>query len=142
MLACVATWQERTGSAPTTEASTGTSGAPASPTPASTSLPPPEHARRPPGPYSLLDQLLAGFTDEQRALFDQVRRWRGRTAHGEGAPAYVVLTNRQLVEIVLQRPRSTARLDAVHGLGARSRTDLEAPRRKQASGPRPLPRRL
>lgn len=72
---------------------------------------------RPASPATPLEQLRAEFTDEQRNLFDLVRRWRARTAHEEGAPAYVVLTNRQLVEIVRQRPHSKAGLGAIHGLG-------------------------
>jgi superfamily II DNA helicase RecQ len=107
MLACVATWQERTGS-------TAANDSPPPRTDEPSTTPPPRHeavaepapttATQPPGPATPLDQLRAEFTDEQRNLFDLVRRWRARTAHDEGAPAYVVLTNRQLVEIVRQRP--------------------------------------
>ncbi len=121
MLACVATWQERTGAATvhdtpvprTNEDSTMARRHEAAAEPKS-------HATtttEPPGPAVPLDQLRAQFTEEQRNLFDQVRRWRARTAHDEGSPAYVVLTNRQLVEIVRQRPRSRAGLGEIHGLG-------------------------
>lgn len=62
-------------------------------------------------------ELRADLTEEQRVLFDRVRSWRSRTAHKEGAPPYVILTNRQLVELVRQRPDSKAGIGRIHGLG-------------------------
>ncbi|MBZ0150811.1 MAG: HRDC domain-containing protein, partial [Planctomycetes bacterium] len=69
------------------------------------------------GPARPVGELRAELTEEQRALFDRVRSWRSRTAHQEGAPPYVILTNRQLVEIVRQRPDSKAGIGRIDGLG-------------------------
>lgn len=69
------------------------------------------------GPASPVGELRADLTDEQRVLFDRVRSWRSRTAQKEGAPPYVILTNRQLVELVRQRPDSKAGIGRIHGLG-------------------------
>ena len=72
-----------------------------------------------PGPAVPVGALRADLTAEQRVLFDRVRSWRSRTAHQEGAPPYVILTNRQLVELVLQRPDSKVGIGRIHGLGAK-----------------------
>jgi superfamily II DNA helicase RecQ len=120
MLACVATWQERTGSTASHDSAPLRNDKPSTtPPPRHVAVADPEPITAPQstGPATPLEQLRAEFTEEQRNLFDLVRRWRARTAHDEGAPAYVVLTNRQLVEIVRQRPRSKAGLGAIHGLG-------------------------
>ncbi len=53
----------------------------------------------------------------RRVLFEAMRRWRSATAHREGVPPYVILTNRQLVEIVQRLPRSVTALGEIHGLG-------------------------
>lgn len=122
MLACVATWQERAASTSGDEPARTTAQQPTIAAPGSESAstlpadtPTPETTAA--SPAVPLEQLRAEFSAEQQVLFDLVRRWRARTAHDEGAPAYVVLTNRQLVEIVRQRPHSKAALGSIHGLG-------------------------
>jgi len=69
------------------------------------------------GPARPVGEIRAELTEEQRVLFDRVRSWRSRTAHDEGAPPYVILTNRQLVELVRQRPDSKAGIGRIDGLG-------------------------
>ena len=64
-----------------------------------------------------LGELRAELDQEQRMLFDRLRAWRNRTAHAEGAPPYVVLTNRQLVDLTRLRPSSKQGLGAIRGLG-------------------------
>jgi superfamily II DNA helicase RecQ len=64
-------------------------------------------------------EILQGLDDAQRALFETIRQWRASTAHAEGVPPYVLLTNRQLVEIVKQRPDTCAGLRRIDGLGAK-----------------------
>lgn len=112
MLLCVATWRER---AEGTSATNGT-------TPTSTAAIPEPVARVEPaaeqrGPATPVGELRADFTAEQQALFDLLRRWRREKAHDEGAPPYVVLTNRQLVELVRQRPHSRAEMGRIAGFG-------------------------
>lgn len=72
---------------------------------------------RPRGPASPLLDLLRSFTPEQQTLFELLRGWRTKKAHAEGVPGYVILTNRQLVEIVRQRPASRSALVRIHGFG-------------------------
>lgn len=91
-LLCVVTWHEES---------------PAAAQPASTTTQP----ARP------MPQVLQGLTDEQRALYEMVRRWRAKKAHDEGAPPYVILTNRQLAEIVQARPNTRAGLGRIDGIG-------------------------
>lgn len=128
MLVCVAAWRERGGTptAPTPPA-TGPLGAPAS-TPARNDESPaagPDHPaptttepRNPPrGPAAPLGALRADFTPDQQRLHDNLRTFRRNRAYAEGVPPYLVLTNRQLVELVLRRPRSRQALGDVPGLG-------------------------
>lgn len=109
MLLCLATWRERPAAAspppkPTHEANPDST----PPTPAE---PPP------PPPADPVGALRAEFTPEQQRLFDQLRSFRRERAHAEGAPPYVILTNRQLVELVRQRPQSRTALHQINGLG-------------------------
>jgi superfamily II DNA helicase RecQ len=111
MLVCVATWREKAvvpGDEPRPVAA-------AAHAPASPPAPPPPDTPR--GPARPVGELREELTGEQQTLFDRLRRWRSDKAHSEGAPPYVVLTNRQLVEIVRIRPHSRTALSEIHGLG-------------------------
>ncbi len=46
-----------------------------------------------------------------------MRAWRAGVAREEGVPPYVILTNRELREIVLKKPESPTALGHVNGLG-------------------------
>lgn len=95
-------------------------------------------------PATPVSELRANFTAEQQVLFDLLRQWRRQRAYAEGAPPYVILTNRQLVELVQQRPRTKAALGQLAGFGekklARHGADLlallwpEAPPRAEPDG--------
>lgn len=61
--------------------------------------------------------MLESLDEAQRAHFERIRAWRAKTAQAEGVPPYVILTNRQLVEVVKQRPDSRTALGRVDGLG-------------------------
>jgi ATP-dependent DNA helicase RecQ len=50
-------------------------------------------------------------------LVDELRAWRSRRSRKDGVPAYVVLHDATLHELAARRPRSTAELAAVKGLG-------------------------
>ncbi|MBI1377825.1 MAG: DNA helicase RecQ [Frankiales bacterium] len=56
-------------------------------------------------------------TDEDRALFERLRTLRRELADAEGVPAYVVLPDRTLWELVASRPRDEQALLAVNGIG-------------------------
>jgi superfamily II DNA helicase RecQ len=72
---------------------------------------------REPRPAPPLQDVLQGLDDDQRRLFERIRKWRNETAKNEGVPPYVVLTNRQLVAVVERRPGSRTALGEVAGLG-------------------------
>ena len=50
-------------------------------------------------------------------LVEELRAWRSRRAREDGVPAYVVLHDATLRELAVSRPRSTAELAAVKGVG-------------------------
>jgi ATP-dependent DNA helicase RecQ len=50
-------------------------------------------------------------------LVEELRAWRSRRAREDGVPAYVVLHDATLRELAASRPRSTAELAAVKGVG-------------------------
>lgn len=115
--------------------------------PATDDVRPPEPAPAPAGhcaPATPVGELRANFTAEQQVVFDLLRKWRRQRAYAEGAPPYVILTNRQLVELVQQRPRTKAALGQIAGFGekklARHGADLlallwpEAPPRAEPDG--------
>jgi ATP-dependent DNA helicase RecQ len=59
----------------------------------------------------------AGAGPADRALFELLRGERRSIADAEGVPAYVVLPDRTLWELVRARPGSTAELLTVNGIG-------------------------
>ncbi|HSO05688.1 MAG TPA: DNA helicase RecQ [Pelomicrobium sp.] len=63
-----------------------------------------------------IDADLSG--DEQR-LWERLRAWRAQTAKAHAVPAYVILHDATLLEIVRSRPRSAADLRRVPGIGER-----------------------
>lgn len=60
---------------------------------------------------------LADLPPEERRLYEHIRRWRFETAHRDGVPPYVILTNRNLADLVRERPTSLAALRRVRGIG-------------------------
>ena len=59
--------------------------------------------------------VVGGGTSEP--LVEELRAWRSRRAREDGVPAYVVLHDATLRELAVSRPRSTAELAAVKGVG-------------------------
>jgi len=57
---------------------------------------------------------LAG---EDQALFERLRSRRAEIAKEVGMPAYVVAHDRTLVDMAKKRPRTSAALLDVHGMG-------------------------
>jgi superfamily II DNA helicase RecQ len=58
-----------------------------------------------------------GLAEPERVLFNTLREWRGRKAHEEGVPPYLVFTNRELIGIVQKRPDSPNALASINGIG-------------------------
>ena len=60
-----------------------------------------------------------GLDEADRVLFNTLRVWRSETAKSEGVPPYVILTNKELLGVIKQKPQSSTALAHVPGLGAR-----------------------
>lgn len=83
--------------------------------PAARGEPAPRTSERSPDP---VPARIDALPDAERALFAALREWRTERARRDGVPPYVVLTNRELLAIVQQRPSSPAALAALPGIGA------------------------
>lgn len=59
----------------------------------------------------------AGLDERDRALFNTLREWRRTKAHAEGVPPFVILTNRQLVDVIVRKPENSTALANVSGIG-------------------------
>jgi len=68
------------------------------------------HTQRRNDPRTELDE-------NERVLFDALRKWRSEKAKAEGVPPYLICNNRQLAKIVKLRPKSKAALTMVNGIG-------------------------
>jgi superfamily II DNA helicase RecQ len=51
------------------------------------------------------------------ALFDRLKDWRRKRAQADDVPAYVVFHDRTLAEIADRKPRDSADLAAISGVG-------------------------
>jgi ATP-dependent DNA helicase RecQ len=63
------------------------------------------------------DELLAGLDESQRILFNSFRQWRNQIATKEGVSHYLILKNRQVVELIRKRPQSLTALSQFDGIG-------------------------
>ena len=68
----------------------------------------------------------ADLSDDERPVYDALRRWRNERAKRDGRPAYIYLTNAQLVEVARQRPASLAELMRIQGIGEGKAGDFGA----------------
>ncbi len=64
-------------------------------------------------------RIDAELTADERALWEQLRAWRAETAKAHGVPAYVILHDATLLELLRQRPQSLDEMRHVSGIGAR-----------------------
>jgi ATP-dependent DNA helicase RecQ len=64
-------------------------------------------------------KIDADLTADEHALWDQLRAWRAETAKAHGVPAYVILHDATLLELLRQRPQSLDEMRHVSGIGAR-----------------------
>jgi superfamily II DNA helicase RecQ len=121
LLVCVAEWREQQQAASAANLPARDAAAPETPlesaAPAmAAACPCPQEAARTRAARPV-GALRADLTADQRASFDRLRAWRSKIAHADGAPPFLILTNRQLVDIVRQRPQSKAALGRIKGLG-------------------------
>jgi ATP-dependent DNA helicase RecQ len=68
-------------------------------------------------PSAPLPPHAGGGDNSGSALFEKLRRWRLETARRDGIAAFMVFSDRTLQEISLRRPRDSAALLAVPGVG-------------------------
>ncbi len=59
----------------------------------------------------------AGLDEAGRALFNHFREWRSKQAHDDGVPPYLVLTDKQVLELLRRRPDSPTALGHIDGIG-------------------------
>lgn len=55
--------------------------------------------------------------DDELPLFNTLRSWRSERAKRDGIPPYIICTNRQLAEMVSERPLSLSALAKINGFG-------------------------
>jgi len=60
---------------------------------------------------------VESLSESERVLYGTIREWRAQRARKEGVPPYVILTNRELADIVRRRPTSPTALGHVPGIG-------------------------
>ena len=78
-----------------------------------------EVAERASKPRRERSRASAGLAPADAAVLEQLKAWRLAEARAQSVPAYVILHDSTLAEIARQRPRRTADLAAVPGIGAR-----------------------
>jgi len=64
-------------------------------------------------------RIDAELGTEQQLLWEQLRAWRSETAKTHGVPAYVILHDATLLELVRKRPQTPNALRHIPGIGAR-----------------------
>ena len=64
-------------------------------------------------------RIDAELTADEHARFERLRAWRAATAKEHGVPAYVILHDSTLLELVRERPQTHEDLRHVSGIGAR-----------------------
>ncbi|MBK7134723.1 MAG: DNA helicase RecQ [Rhodocyclales bacterium] len=64
-------------------------------------------------------RIDADLSAEEHALWERLRAWRAGTAKEHGVPAYVILHDATLLELLRQRPQSLDAMRHVSGIGAR-----------------------
>lgn len=62
-------------------------------------------------------EALEAMSYRQQELFEALVAWRKATAAEIGKPAFVVFTDRTLIEVALHSPRELGELSGIHGIG-------------------------
>lgn len=55
--------------------------------------------------------------DNQKPLYDVLRKWRLARSKKEGMPPYIIFNNRQLTAIVINKPKNITELREINGIG-------------------------
>ena len=67
------------------------------------------------------------LTDDQTALLGVLKELRLRLARERGVPAYIVFSDRSLIDMARRRPRTVEEFAEVNGVGAAKLKDFSAP---------------
>ena len=59
----------------------------------------------------------ADLSDDERPVYEALRRWRNERAKRDGRPAYVYLKNAQMADLARMRPTTMTELEQVRGIG-------------------------
>jgi superfamily II DNA helicase RecQ len=77
-----------------------------------------EEIRRPRQGRDARKDWRAELGEDEKALYDEMRSWRAKTAKRDRIPPYLILTNRQVARMAAERPATTAGLrEVVEGFG-------------------------
>jgi len=69
-------------------------------------------------PQGKRDEAWRGeLSEADMGLFNLLRDWRSKQSKKEGIPPYVLFTNKELAQIVKQRPQSLTELGKIDGVG-------------------------
>ena len=63
---------------------------------------------------------LDSLTEEEKLQYDRLRDWRNEIAVSEGIPAYIIMYNAQLVDIVKRQPKSIGDFDGIKGMKSKA----------------------
>lgn len=63
---------------------------------------------------------LESLNDKERAQYERLREWRNDIASSEGIPAYILMYNSQLIDIVKRQPSSIGDFSSIKGMQAKA----------------------
>ena len=57
------------------------------------------------------------LTDEEKTIFDALKKWRSLQAKQDGVPPYIICNNQQLADIAQNKPQMLSQLNNIDGIG-------------------------
>ncbi len=60
------------------------------------------------------------LSDTEKEQYERLRDWRNELAASEGIPAYIIMYNSQLFDIVKRQPQSMGDFDAIKGMKSKA----------------------
>ena len=71
-------------------------------------------------PNNNYNSIEFNFENEiDKELYEKIKAWRKETALKEGIPVFLILNNSQLKQIILKKPDTKTKLEAIKGFGAK-----------------------
>ena len=72
---------------------------------------------KPSGPASKVTHWKELITEENQAIFANLRGWRLEESQKQGFPPFIIFTNKQLADIAVLRPSTLNQLSQIDGIG-------------------------